>query len=265
MTHVERFIGIVGLPRSGTTLLTALLDAHPLISLYYEPFNASKKSRVPVPEGLGHFCEVMEGHFKIPLPPTARITGFKETSILPESLDWAVRTLENVSREIPTQVIWIHRNPIHCLLSKIEGARTWWGYPQARFEEKSLVGFLRETELRIAVLQDLVERYSGTIIRYESLVMEPTAGLSALMDRLGEPFFPSQLDYHSAGSHPEKVMGDPNLIENPEPVSASRVRKRDEEEKAYRDLINEVLDRSEFHPIRAEFERLQGLPAIFDP
>ena len=61
---IERFLGVVGLPRSGTTLLTALLDAHPAIALYYEPFNASKKSRVPVPSDLRHFCEVMEGHFR---------------------------------------------------------------------------------------------------------------------------------------------------------------------------------------------------------
>ena len=265
MRQIDRFVGIVGLPRSGTTLLTALLDAHPAISLYYEPFNASKQARIPVPRDLDHFFDTVEAHFKIPLSPTARISGFKETSILSESLDWAVKTLDQVAREVPTHAIWIQRNPIHCLLSKIDGARTWWGYPEARFDEQSLAGFLRETGPQIAVMHDLVERHRGTIVRYEALVAEPETILAALMDRLGEPFLPSQLAYHEKGSQPEKVMGDPSMIENPEPVSVERAEKRQREERQYRILIEEILHRSEFCEVREQFARLDRLPAIFDP
>lgn len=265
INRIERFVAIVGLPRSGTTVLTALLDAHPAIALYYEPFNSSKQARIGLPQGLTDFCQIMESHFQVPLPPRARTTGFKETTTLAASLDWTIETLARVSAEIPTQVIWIYRNPIHCLLSKVEGARNWWGYPNARFDEETLVAFLHETEPQLAALEDLVLRYRGTIVRYEALAQEPASVLTALLPRLGETFDPSQLDYHKQPRLTEKVMGDPSLIKKPEPVRPTRIAKRAAEEATHRKLIDEVLGRPDFSGIRREFERFDRLPALSGP
>ena len=265
MNRLERFVAIVGLPRSGTTVLTALLDAHPAIALYFEPFNSSKQARVGLPQGLDDFCRIMESHFKIPLPPGTRATGFKETTTLAAALDWTTKTLACVAAEIPTQVVWIYRNPMHCLLSKVEGARTWWGYPNARFDETTLASFLHETQPQLVALENLVLRYQGTIVRYEALVEDPANVLTALLPRLGETFDPAQLNYHEQPRLAEKVMGDPSLIQNPEPVRPTRIAKRAGEEATHRELIDDVLGRPAFDAIRREFERLDALPALSGP
>jgi hypothetical protein len=261
--QVERFIAIVGLPRSGTTVLTALLDAHPAIGLYYEPWNSAKRVERPkVPSGLGEFCTMMEERFAIPLAPGTRITGFKETTILPESIGWAAETVRALSRETPTRVIWIWRDPIHCLFSKLEGARKWWGYPEAHFSRDSLEGFLREAEPSVSTMRQLVEQHQGILLRYETMVRDPASVLGALMPLLGEQYSPRQLEYHQAGARPEKVMGDPDVATNPQPIHPAQVARREEERRRNRALIDETLALERFSRLREEFARLDALDGV---
>ena len=58
-----RFVALVGFPRSGTTLLAALIDAHTDVRMYYEPWNSSPKHRPDPPETFAEFCEGMERRF----------------------------------------------------------------------------------------------------------------------------------------------------------------------------------------------------------
>jgi len=259
----DKFVAIVGLPRSGTTLLAALLDAHPRVCLYYEPWNASPKGRPPVLASPDTFAEWMEGRFHIRIGPHQRITGFKETTILPESTAWAIATIDAIAAVCPMHVIWIFRDPMLCLLSKIEGARKWWGYPDSAVTRNSVLGYLRETEASLRALESVATRHRGLLVRYESLVGDPAATLTELMSEIGEGFDPFQLEYHLAGPQPNKVMGDPEVASQPAPISAERERRRVVEAEQHRALFESVrAAHPEFALVHAIAERVRALPPV---
>jgi hypothetical protein len=243
---VERFVAVVGLPRSGTTVLTALLDAHPRLCLYYEPWNASRKDPPPVPADLDALLGWLAARFGFAPDPQARVVGLKETTILPGSTRWAVATVDRIAAQHPTSVIWIHRDPILCLLSKLDGARKWWGNPDARFSEARLVAYLRETGPALQALRALAERHRGQLVRYEALACTPGRLLPALMAGLGTSFDPVQLGYHRAGPQPQRVMGDVEVARAPAPVTAERESARRKEAEAHQPIIERVLARPEF-------------------
>jgi hypothetical protein len=259
---IETFVAIVGLPRSGTTLLTALLDAHPAVRLYYEPWNASPKSRPPVPEDLSEFRGWMETRFRTPLADEITVTGFKETTVNADSTAWAVATLEQIAEALEVEVIWIHRDPIHSFLSKLEGARKWWGWPDAYLSEDRLAEFLQDGEAQIAALDGLLRRRGGSIVQYEALVESPAEVLEELMIQLGVKFDPVQLDYFRGGMDRHRVNGDPGLIANPAPVHRDSMARRAGEFMQHADLIRGVLGRPRFSAIRARFAELASLPAV---
>lgn len=259
---VAKFVAVVGLPRSGTTLLTALIDAHSEAGLYFEPFNSRKKARPAVPEDLAGFLRTMAASFGYELDAAVSVAGFKETTILPESTAWAVATTDAVARAVPAEVVWIVRHPIHCLLSKIEAAREHWGFPDAAFTRESLEGFLVETAPSLAALEDLVARHPSSLVAYDSLVADPAAVLGALMPRLGLEFDPVQLDYHEQGARPDRVMGDPGLSSDPQPVSAEQATRRAAELESHRALVDEILALPAHAALRDVFARLDEVTGV---
>lgn len=261
MTAAEHFVALVGFPRSGTTVLTALLDAHPDVTMYYEPWNSSPKKRPAPPESLADFCAAMEKRFGAPARAT-RFIGFKETVTYEESRDFAVRTLDNVARETESHLLWIFRDPIHCFFSRLEGARKWWGRPDAHFSAEGLEQYLRESIRHLRALLEVTERHRGTIVAYDALAAKPETTLTAVMESLGLAPVPAQLDYYKAGPQPDKVMGDPNVAERPSAVSNAPVEHRRREVEEHRKSIDAVLSATAFDWFRAECARLSALPAV---
>ena len=48
MKKIEKFVCLLGLPRSGTTIATAIIDAHSAVEMFYEPWNSSRKTPPPI-------------------------------------------------------------------------------------------------------------------------------------------------------------------------------------------------------------------------
>jgi len=259
---IEKVVALVGLPRSGTTVLTALLDAHPRFCLYYEPWNASRKRPPPVPQSLDALLAWLTERFGFAPGPAARVVGFKETTILPDSMHWAIETVDQLARERPVHVVWLYRDPVLCLLSRIEGARKWWGHPEARFSEEGLLAYLREAGPTLRALRALAARHRGLGVRYDALVRAPERVLPELMAALGERFEPDQLEYHRAGPQPHKVMGDVEVARAPAPLDAAREAARRAEAEALRPVLDAVLAATEFAWLRALDEELRGSDAV---
>lgn len=262
---VEKAVVVLGIPRSGTTLLTALLDAHPRFFLFYEPWNAFRASPPGVPEDAADFLAAMAKRFQVPVPEEARVTGFKETTLQPASLEWTGRTLDALARSVPTRVVWILRDPVHCLFSKLDGARRWWGWPDARFSREALAQHLEQTQRAFRALASQTERHEGLLLRYEALAESPEAVLSELMAAVGERYDPRQLAFHEAGPQPRRVMGDVELARAPRPVSARPVEARAAESRDEAPAIAALWEEPRFEWLRRAWSRLRALPAVSPP
>lgn len=242
-------------------MLTALLDAHSDVTMYYEPWNASPNRRPEPPETLDGFCKLMRERFGAGDRETPFV-GFKETATYDASRDFAVETIDNVSRETPTEVLWIYRDPVHCFFSKLEGARKWWGRPEACFSKDGLVQYLRESGPHLSAMLDVTERHGGTIVAYDGLASRPEPTLRVLMGIFGLSLEPSQFDYYKAGPNPGRVMGDPNVAESPSPLTPSSIARRRAEVEQNHEVIESVCSAPEFDWLRKECERLSSLSDV---
>lgn len=246
-------------------MLTALLDRHSSLCLFYEPWNASPNARPPVPKDIAEFRACMAVRFGDVAHAQASITGFKETTTNEGTTAWAVDVVNSMSQTCDVTPIWIQRDPIHCLLSKVEGAKKWWGYPDAKFSKKILEKFLTETENSYDILRTLMRGHGGLVVRYESLVRSPADVLTLVMKSLDESFEMSQLDYYKSNSEArfgKKVMGDPGLIEKPRKVNEESIAQRDREALQYRSVIRDVFGQPRFEAIVSQFQQFAALPSV---
>ncbi len=240
---IERFVVVTGLPRSGTTVLAAQLDAHSQLELFFEPYNAHKNAPPAIAESVSQFRKQMTALYGLRPRGELRATGFKETTISAESVAWMEAAASAAARECPVSVIWIVRDPVHVALSLIDGARKWWGHENMRFDAESFTKFLQGAERSLAKLRPFFERCGGGLVSYEALAEEPEALLAQLMPVLGMRFEPRQLQYHEAGSQERKVMGDLGVAREPRPMNAESIRQRDAEALELRGEIEPVLAR----------------------
>ncbi len=240
---IERFVVVTGLPRSGTTVLAAQLDAHSELELFFEPYNAHKNAPPAIAESVLRFREQMAALYGLRRRGAVRATGFKETTISPESIAWMEAAAAAAARECPVHVVWIVRDPVHVALSLVDGARKWWGHQDMRFDAESFTRFLQGSERSLARLCPFFERYGGSLISYEALAEEPEALLARLMPELGLRFEARQLHYHEVGNQERKVMGDLGVARQPQPMNAESIRLRDREAEELRGEIEPVLAR----------------------
>jgi len=197
---VTRPIFVVGCPRSGTTLLRLVLDAHPSIACGPETHVLEDLART-LGDRAGQLQEFgFDRAFWLERVRTF-FGGFHEEYARRRGKPrWADKTpgyvllLDLIDELFPdAQIVHVLRDGHDVVASQREK----WGYRPAftcangGWEEHVRAG--RRFGARVGATSG---RY--TEVRYERLVAEPEAVLRTLCDFLGEPFVPELLAYHEA-------------------------------------------------------------------
>jgi hypothetical protein len=242
-------IALIGLPRSGTTMLTALLAAHADIRAVYEPWNAERAkydhliaSRQPdafsafdpFDLSVGEFCSEM-GIAAGPKPWLL----IKETTTVAEYADAIEALLCKPPRSSRYRLIWLVRAPFHVYLSDIEARQKWWGIPDIEHSREVFERWARRSLRFFRRLFQLSRRFDGLIVSYEALAGQTEPTLRSLMEQLGIEFQSGQLGYHKRIEKAD-IRGDWSLVNNPREVSSQSVIARQREFDALKDTISAV-------------------------
>jgi hypothetical protein len=226
--QARSLIGIAGLPRSGTTLLTAVLDAHSRCEALYEPWNGA-------PDRLGYQRFDRESLLRqvgLTLPASATLV-VKETSTRIEYLDCIEHLLSAVSNPQDRLFCWIVRNPWHVYFSSVQARRAWWGEEGLEVNLTSLDRWLQGAAAGLRRLTVLARRMPAVVVCYERLVERPASVIAALMAETGLPFEAGQLHYEERIDR-LKVRGDVDLWRAPAPIAATARDLRTKELAAWR-------------------------------
>ena len=219
---------VVGVARSGTTLLRLMLDAHPELAIPPETHFAGRVLRAFEPGGKG---------------PEAAVDAMVHSPFWPDfgiSADEFVRTAADSAGAGPGPLLrafyeayaarlgkprWGDKTPPYLdQMASIQRA-----LPEARFVHvirdgrdvalsvmplwfgpDNLVEAARQWSGRIAAARRQARRLNGYAeVRYEDLVREPASTLSRLCDLLELPWDPAMLDYHrGAEERLAEITGD---------------------------------------------------------
>lgn len=243
----EGFIGVIGLPRSGTTMLTALLEANSQIQGVYEPWNANIKrysstigvtdineldTRDPFDLSIDEFM----AEFKIALSPQDRWLLVKETTTYRPYIDAMEALLSKPASPAKRHLIWLVRTPFHVYLSELEARKKWWGSPDLDHSPELFTRWATRSLRSVHWLRALARRFDGTIVSYESLARDTEKTLERLMTRMDIPFEAEQLSFHKT-LRKSAVKGDLGLAKNPQAVSDRSLASRQAEFERLRDSI----------------------------
>jgi len=241
-------IALIGLPRSGTTLLTALLGAHSDIHAIYEPWN-SRRTRFEAYIARNEIQAVLEADpfdlsieaFRSEIVANTAINSpwllVKETTTAPEYADAIEGLLCKPPTPPHTHLIWLVRSPFHVYLSEIEARKKWWGASDLEHSKELFERWARRSLRSFQRLLTMSRRFAGLIVSYEALARDTLPTLRTLMQRMDIPFQASQLSYYKT-LKPTAVMGDLSLATNPREVSDQSLISRQEQFEALRHTIS---------------------------
>jgi SAM-dependent methyltransferase len=238
-------IGILALPRSGTTLLSAILGVHSDIRSVYEPWNANKNVGLSEPVTINNFFDVfpteMEGKTTLLV---------KETATKTEYIDKLTDLLRSVDAPIQGSMIYLLRNPLHIFLSEVEARKTWWGESNLEHTVGVLDQWASKTVGNLRRLLRLGAEGNTMLVSYEALVTRKRETIQSLMDFVGLPFEEEQLRFESHVKRSE-IRGDINVANDPKEISASSMDRRAQEiskiqlileQSKYADVLAAIVD-----------------------
>jgi hypothetical protein len=220
---LRKVIGILSIPRSGTTMLTAAFAAAPDVTAVYEPFNADKRERWR--EGTMTLDRLLEDY----RVDTAGRPGLvvKETCAKFEYVDLMRQVLQDAQPPLRRALLVILRNPFHCFLSEVQGRREWWDEPDLQISAQLFDRWGQRTIRGLKRTLDLLHDVGGMCVSYSALVRRPDQ-LTAILSGLGVSVTGNEARFYER-MDTSKVRGDISLAENPRPLSTESEKRRREE------------------------------------
>ena len=223
--RINQVVGVLGLPRSGTTMFAAVLDAHDDVTSIYEPWNARKDELAAGKLEITATSLLAEAEAQ---NSVARTLVIKETTTVPAFPRELARILDRAQPPIARHLLVLLRNPLHSFLSQVDGRRKWWGEDALQVTHEVFSAWASRTLDSFVELLQLAEQYKGAFVFYEACVSDPEATFGKVMREIGLQFRPGQLQI-TKNSDLSKIRGDQSLVENARDVGDTSVVKREAE------------------------------------
>lgn len=249
----QRLIALIALPRSGTTVTTAVLGAHSDVYEVYEPWNASKATLdAAEPMSYAEFVERFA-------PPRADRSTLllKETMTSAKYLDRLLQVLEEAPATVETTMIVLLRNPFHVFLSECEARRRWWGADDLVADFSTFQKWATRTLQNYRRLAAAAEIRDALCVSYEAFATDPKVAVD-LMRALGltpedhrEDYF-TQIDVG-------RVRGDRNVSDEAEALHARSIESRQAEFEAIRPIIRKAPQFLAIRQISHQIARMQPI------
>ncbi len=257
MMRNRKFLSVLGPSRSGTTVLAAIVDAHPQVKLAFEPFQSQTADAIPDSyQDLDNFESDMSTKYAC-TAAKVDVIGMKNTIGPTGASDWVKATLMNFEKDASIKMALIVRDPAETYLSNVDGDKKWWGNPDRKVSASDLIFHFELVAAALVEMKLLLEKYGGTLFSYKMLVTYPNVVLSAIMSSVGLEFQEAQLNYYKLNEH-NKYWGDVGVNTNPQPLALEKYSQRREEAEIFMASISNQIDQVRIDQIRREIREIEN-------
>lgn len=223
-SNFQGVLGVVGLPRSGTTICSSVIGAHSTIYVEFEPWN-NESHRLKIQNlprdtintnlGLTEFLH----HFSVSPPEESSWIAIKETTTKEYYIEGVVNLLKNTEKNIHAELFWVMRNPFHVYLSDVEARKKYWGVESSAISLDNFDQWARRT---ITGFNKLIWgcklSSSFKIFSYHRFIESPDEILTKLFSACELNYEPAQLEYVGRVNS-KRVRGDFRVAHTPEGIS----------------------------------------------
>jgi SAM-dependent methyltransferase len=250
----KKLCTLIGLPRSGTTMLTSVFAVHSQFEAVYEPWNAKIISREA--EARLEVIAKLEG-----LPSLAgKMLFVKETSAFEGSIPGLRKLYESTPFPVDKHMLMLLRQPEHTFLSEIERRKEWWK-DDVSVNAATFDNWAEKAKLAIRLMLDFGLASNGTVLLLEDFAAQPAKLLLELAQRIGFNVEPEQLQYEK---HLDKrrVRGDINVSKNPGKIDIAVAISRVEKLPGIEELISVSPHASWFNAFRSLYANIHNRGGI---
>lgn len=221
---------VVGLPRSGSTLLDLMLDGHPELQVLGESpclerliAAVENYAQQPYPTALNHLTEQQVRQLQLQYFECANRTlgGRTPDTRLVDKNPLNVLRLPLIQRIFPgARVIQTSRHTrdaaVSCFLNDLggRGQQGFWSLTESQNILEGLLAFAANQTATLGI--------APFLLQYEELVQSPRDQLETLCAHLGLVFDPAMLETASAASR-RGAIGTPSYADVTQPVHTSRI------------------------------------------
>jgi hypothetical protein len=186
----ENVIGLFGMPRSGTTIISRLIANHSRVRTIIEPYHIRRETEYSETDPMQlcmDFGVNLSGHASLLV---------KETSTREANVRLIGDLLERSSKGgFRAGYIFVLRSPLECFLSQKDATETLWAKPRKFGDtEPSIRMFWSGFRRFINVYLDFALRYHRRFVIYDRFVVQPREEIGKLMTLFGYSFEQPQLD-----------------------------------------------------------------------
>lgn len=202
----QSLIGLLGPPRSGTTLIAHAMMAHPEATGLIEPYQVRREGGYAETNPLALLRD-----FGLDIGSTPHIF-VKETTTRESNVTHTLDLLRTArSLGIYTGLVLILRCPFSAYLSQVEASRTLWKNKHfTEISEETFGVFASHVRARLALICAQARAQHFRMVSYEAFCAHPAVELARLMALVPLRLDPQQLRF----TRPDKITGrgDPKTI-----------------------------------------------------
>jgi hypothetical protein len=186
----DNIVALIGMPRSGTTIISRLISNHSRMDKIIEPYQSRRDA---------DYCEIEPGRLCSDFGITEqknRSLLVKETSTRPVNIERIANLLDASSQGgYRGAYIFVLRSPLEAFLSQVDAVSTLW-QRKSNFDRssKSLAGFWNSFSNSMQHYANFALRFHRRFIVFDRFVQQPSQEIGRAMGLFGYPFEPAQLD-----------------------------------------------------------------------
>ena len=200
-------VALVGLPRSGTTLVHRILATHSLVDGIVEPYQSRRETEYSETQ-VTRLCADFDIN-----PSTDRALLVKETTTRASNLELIFELLENARNEgIYTALIVLFRSPFEAYLSQVEASRTLWKKKtMMEVDDQSFAQFATMTLNSLEVIARHGRAQHYRLVSYRKFCADLECEIARLMGVFPLRYEPAQATIHTQspqGGDPKAYLKD---------------------------------------------------------
>ena len=211
ITKPKKVVAVLGIPRSGLTLFTAILGAHSQTDAWFLPYSTRKDL------GIVPFTDYhsIESQYKEIFPDSENIKGtivISESTSNIKNIKFIMESFKNLSENgVETQVIWLVRDVNHSYLSHNEASHKYWGDESTPLTEESYLNYIKFAKDGYNQILQLLAHQDNMIISYNNIISQPEIVIPKVMNYIDLISEKNQLNFECFSDL--NIAGDPGFSE----------------------------------------------------
>jgi hypothetical protein len=175
---LENIVALVGLARSGTTIIARCVGMHSRVSLIMEPYHTRRHQNY-----LETDYQKLCADFGVEVPAGPKSLLIKETCSHPENIERTIICLERAAAQgIHAGLVVVLRSPVEAFLSQVEAVEMLWKETaDCKDSAESIDAFWRSAKRALKIIRARMFSFPRRLVLYDRFLCEPEQELVRMM------------------------------------------------------------------------------------